>query len=387
MGLFDNICKQAADKLENMGKKFIESQQKKLQHSHSTVQSKPQDSFQNPPYDPFQDPVIKQYFEIACGMHGSLTFQTGLAAFASTEYPMFKQYAEHFLNEPYDEEKLKRALELYHASLGEYVTPEDQKYDKLARELRETTATRDWQGYTGPYAMDRYTVCRMFFQDEIAAAAESYEKVLDVIKNNINYRHFAEGVHKIACNDTAKQIVIADSLCAGNPITQKVVFEYINNSLEARSSDHNSNLESEDYYEMSRKFPQDVSLLALRAAHFNKYGSDKENYAPLTDEELKDFVLNEEYYKNRIEDHPFDIDSWIRHYTNRIKDACIFSHKGNYGVPFEINYVDEYSCDAACNAVWKEIAGRKQDSKDLCESTDPITILHIVLKHLHATMG
>ena len=88
------------------------------------------------------------------------------------------------------------------------------------------------------------------------------------------------------------------------------------------------------------------------------YGGDKENYTSITDEDYRKFVLSVNYYKNEIDDNPFDKEEYIVRFAEGIKKREVFYMVDtSFGREcFHIRCIDDYFCDAVCNLAWKVIA-------------------------------
>ena len=305
--------------------------------------------------NPLADEKIKKYFEIICNMKNSLPkFED-----AAIEKEKAKKYIEYFLEGVCDEEKLENALALYHVSNVTYPSNEIEK------ELRRASMEVEEKG---TYRLGKIKARKLFCQEEIATAMQEYNKILEVIKDNVNYLHFSQGMRKMECDYTIQLIVIADSFCSGNPITQKLIIEYLIDSYIAR---YNKYVDQGSGYHAG----DDISLLIIKALHFEKYGHDRANYPDVDDESYRDLVMNVNYYKETIDNHPFDTEMYIEKFANRIKkDGEIFgvpytSFKGRFYIE---KAVDGYFTDAACNLLWKEIAKKKtwlnKDGEDISQT-------------------
>lgn len=318
--------------------------------------------------DPLADLTVKKYFEIVCGMrHTFLSSGEELV----TGNVKAKRYVEYFLGGACDEEKLEKTLELYNISRTDY--PKGKTEEVLSKFRKSLMNAKEYQ-------LDRFKACELFCQEEIAAAAVEYDKILNVIKDNINYMHFSQGLKKMQCDEAVKSIVIANSFYDGNPITQKLVLMYLIDSYCGRinSSKFNSLY---DYHD-------DVALLVLKALHFEKYGGDKENYISITDEDYRKFVLSVNYYKNEIDDNPFDKEEYIVRFAEGIKKREVFYIVyTSFGREcFHISCIDDYFCDAVCNLAWKVIATKRkwlnQNGDDVSESNRESDVFNILCTYL-----
>ena len=173
---------------------------------------------------------------------------------------------------------------------------------------------------------------------------------VNVIKDNANYRFFSQGLSKMHCDSIVKDIVIANSFCEGNPITRKVVLEYFIDTVVGR-------MNSETYTSLY-DVTDDISLIVLKALHFEEYGKSREGYTTVTAQEYRDFVLNVNYYKGVIDKNPFDKEKYIEKFINKISQRqAVSGVYSSFKECHHITCVDNYFCDALCNLAWKAIAG------------------------------
>ena len=314
--------------------------------------------------DPLADPIVKKYFEIICGMRH--TFKS-VGPEPEMGNNVVQSYVEYFLGEPCDLEILLKSISLYNRSRKDY--PSDEIERKLSNYRKSLIDSPN-------YCLDRYKACEMFLKDEIEAVKIEYNKVLDIIKDNINPKHFHQGVKKIDCNPAVRDIVIADSFCEGNHITQRLVMDYFYNIFINRMC--------------TSKFaslynPHDaVALAVLKALHFEKYRDNKETYTSVTDNQLREFVLNVSYYSKAIEDHPFDKEEYIEKYCKVIKESKILHGIfTTYGMEecHHFATVSDYFCDAVCYLAYNEIINKRQwrnkDGEDISFSKDVNDIFRI----------
>ena len=307
--------------------------------------------------DPLADQTVKKYFEILCGMRQ--TFRNA----GRTQMPDLtkKRFIEYFLNDVCDEEAFDKANELFVCSTKDFSSRNDSDWG-LAK-IRETAEN------SRKYCMDEHEAYRKFCQEEIATATIAYNNILEVIKDNVNYLHFSQGMRKMNCDYIIQQIVISDSFCEGNPITQQLVMEYLVDSYIARYSECIRD-------GMGYRAGDDIALLIIKALHFEQYGHDRKNYKIIDHEVYRKFVTDVSFYKKSIDNHPFDTEEYIEKFASRIKNEGKI-----FGVPytslkgrFYINNVENYFCDAACNMLWKYITRMKtwlnEEGKDISESQE-----------------
>ena len=326
----------------------------KLKSAIDTVVDTVKDSAQGGS-DPLQDETIKKYYEIIYGMQLS----TGRGYLAPKENIIAKRYVEFYLEQPCDETKLEKALELCNSTLG--TIPNNKLEEQLYEFNKELKAAKK-------YVCKKTELYRICEPEVITEIKAEYDKILNIVKDNINHAIFAEGLtkkirEKYSCvNDSMKAdyltyIAIADSFIDGNSITQKLVLEYLFDIYKNRVN--NSNPESFEK-------PLDViTKMALKALHFEKYGKNKSEYISITESDCREFILNDKYYKEKLDKHPFDQERYIKTYVDNIMCWNIFridysSHK-DYEL-FWFKAIGDYFEDMVCNLAWKTIAENYTES-------------------------
>lgn len=314
--------------------------------------------------DPLADPTISKYFDIICGMRNTF-LAVGPEATSGNE--LAKNYLEHFLSGACDEAMLVKALELYNTARSS-----DYGHNDAERILiqRRKAARND-----KTYQLNIHLATRMFCQKEIEIARLEYSRVLEVIKDNVNYEHYSQGLEKMSCSDAAKDIVINENFCDGEPITQKLVLAYLMDDISGRKK----NSTYCNLYDPNN----DIALVVLKALHFEKYGKNRENYTTVSDDDYKDFVLAVPYYYNFINNHPFDKEKSIEECIEYIKTPKVF-----YGVYItlkrckHIEPVDDYFCDYACNLLWKSIASSRswvnENNEEISDSKNPSDVFNML---------
>ena len=318
--------------------------------------------------NPLEDEIVKKYFEIICGMRHTF-LATGREAI--TDNKRAKNYVEYFLGTECDQEKLEKTLELYNVSQTDY--PNGKTETILSDFRRSLTKSTN-------YTLDRFEAYKMFCPEEIEAVEIEYSKVLDIIKDNVNYKHFSQGIRSIKASNTAKHIVIAKSFCEGNAITQEVIFEYLIDDFVSRMNN--------DTYTKLHNCRDDIALLVLKALHFEKYSANEVNYKSISDDSFTNFVSNVVYYKKAIDDHPFEKESYIEKFANCIKNGKIIDGVyTSFGRDcFHITSVNDYFCDAVCNHAWKVISKKynwqNHDGENISNSKNPQDIFDIICCYL-----
>ena len=328
-------------------------------------------------YDPeasarelLSDETVKNYFENICDMEWSISKAGGLSTETTLtkNIELVKTYIEHFYGKICDEEKFQTAFDTYirtkninaktdskewllECAIAGLVTSRQKEFTESLEKDDEFKSSATLQRIRNT---KRFQAYRVLFADDIAAATTEYQKVLDVIKDNVNRNHYSQGLEKISfSNDIIKNEGIKDELIDiieieyflnNNPITQEMIFHSTEYGMF-----FNMNWKNRDY----RCY---ISMLILRALHFEKHGHvGRENYISISNDDIRNYVLNVDYFKNKINDHPFDIDKYIGYAIEEIKPCDVVMH-------YE---PDEYFSDAVCNMMWKRIAKSRNWSKDV----------------------
>ena len=313
--------------------------------------------------DPLSDPIVKKYFEIICGMRA--TFLSTEAEEVSNNEKA-KKYIEYFLESSCDEEKLEKALSLYNMSRSDYPNNKTELIlSNFRKSLSESTT----------YRLNRYYATMLFCREEVTMALIDFNHILDVIEENVNYKHFSQGMEKLQYNRAIKNIVITESFCGGRSATQKLVLEYLEDSFIGR-------IKSEKYNTLY-DIRSDIAQVTLRALNFEKQNGNSEGYKSISEEDYRNFVLSVPYYSRVIEDNPFDKEKYINAFSERVKSGKIFySLYSSYTNGFHIEAIHDYFCDFACYLLWKEITENdnwiNEDGEDISESKNPRDVFNIL---------
>lgn len=196
------------------------------------------------------------------------------------------------------------------------------------------------------------------FKDAINDIKAKFDNVLTIVEEYGEFKFLDEGLGRIRkkCNeklpstlaDSIIKKVFLDSFYSGNPIITKCSVNFFI---------HYAVVKHADAFGLSDCFPH-FSALSLKALHFEHYGNNKENYSPITDEECRDFVLNNKLYTDALRSHPFDKDEYVNKFVAEIKEACNYISK--YFFLRDLDYAvseDAHFIDNICNLAWKKIAG------------------------------
>ena len=292
-----------------------------------------------------------------------------------------ERYVKYFVGEAYNAEKLRIALEVYNRSRLLYdCSRSDQipknKTDRFLWEHRKELWSKSKEG-SGLYEMDCYKANKLFCQEQIEAAAVELDKVLYIIKDNISYKHFSQGLSKISATSAAKGVAVADAFYDGDPVIRKLIFDYVVDDLVYKKSNGWS------------RFWSDISSMAIKAVHFEQYGVNGEDYETVGDEEYRNFVSCVAYYKNTIDDHPFDTEEYVEKFVAEIKKERTFFVEtlSKFGGDdySRLGAINDYFCDAVCNYVWKEIAKENwvnEDGENISKSTEYQDVFNIICTYL-----
>ena len=341
----------------------------KLREAVNTVVDTVMDSTQSTS-DPLADEVVKKYFEIIWSMRQSFL--------ASEPEPVndnirAKRYVEYFLGEACDEEKLKTTLELCNRSLTDYSTDKTtQMLSDFRKELGRNKPTK--------YMCGRYEAYKLFCPEEIEDTMVEYNKVLEVIKDNVKHAHFAQGIKKINRDRALIHIAIDNSFHAGNTVTKQIVLDYFHDIL--------VNIMHDTQFNKLFSRHDTLAQIVVRALHFENNSEKRENYNTVTDQEYKNFVVSIPYYNKAIEDHPFDKEEYIEKFAEAVKESGIlYTAFSSYKEPncFPMAYIDDYSLDAICNLIWKDVSNKREwintEGEDVSMSKEPVDIFRILLTY------
>lgn len=323
--------------------------------------------------DPLADVTVKKYFEIICGMRHSFL--------ASGPEPVIgnvkaKRYVEYFLGEACDEGKLTTTLELYNLSRADY--PKDKTGKVLSdfrKELGRNKPTK--------YMCGRYEAYKLFCPEEIEDTMVEYNKVLEVIKDNVKHAHFAQGIKKINRDRDLIHIAIDNSFHAENAVTKQIVLDYFYDILVNIMHDTKFN-------ELYSRY-NTLAQIAVRALHFENNSEKRENYNTVTDEEYRNLVVSIPYYNKAIENHPFDKAEYIEKFAKAVKESGIlYIAFSSYKEPncFPMVCIDDYSLDSICNLIWKEISNKREwinnDGEDVSKSKEPSDVFLMLFTYFDA---
>lgn len=355
---------------------------------------------------PLLDEETKKYYEIIYWMKRN---QNWYENETTDENSRARKYIELMLGESCDEEKFVTAVEM--TNMGVIDNPKTmlekqvkKLKDELNNELKGITDKRK-EGLSEEadslykYKCETekaYRVCYIHLIEEIKVL---YNGILDVIKDNVECKHFIEGFNKRILEkyknefkhlDMCIYIVISDSFLEGNSVTKELLFYFFVDILNNRIN----NPSPKEYVAKGTL----VYSLALRAVHFENCSEGE--YAPISHEECEKFVLDCPAYIKEIENHPFEKEEYTKKFANNVRNAYSFEPRFSSFEEYE-EYISSYhhsaltwvKCsktyfhDALANFVWKEIAEEYTETTDengiiMGESKDPMVVANMIYNYI-----
>ena len=341
MGLFDKL-KGAIDSATDAINKSIEASQNAK--------------------DPLGDPDVKKYYEVAYGLMKSI---------GSATVNAIKMHIENQLGEPCDETILQKALECYWGSPLYHIITENTFGDDKQKKIEEVNRTLD---ALNQYRITKEEAYTLYFFEEVEKITAEFIKVLEVVEQH-GFKHFEEGMNRLWSNNHKNiglnayynivHMIVKNMFFEANPGAKRVLITCL---------DHGTYR----FQNVNGSFR--IASIALRALHFEKYGNNEEGYTPITKDEILDFVLNNEEFKEKVEElteeNPFDTKDYNAEFTESIISVDIMSgtFKHDFG-GYEIaktecwmpDYETEpYYTDKVCNLYWKYLENHfNETAKDL----------------------
>lgn len=333
-------------------------------------------------FDPLPDETSKKYYEIAYGLLSSIYWEkeqedfyhkkTKEIFYEKVHFNTIKNYIEYHSGEACDVEKLHSILNDYFdksnnseefsrfSSIRDYSILRSNLQNKKipSKKIENLVEINKELDRTQAYVCSRDAILDICFKDAINDIKAKFDNVLTIVEEYGESKFLDEGLGRIRkeCNETLPS-TLADS------IIKKVFLDsfYSGNSIITKCSVnffiHYAVVKHAEAFGLSDCFPH-FSALSLKALHFEHYGNNKENYSPITDEECRDFVLNNKFYADALRSHPFDKDEYVNKFVAEIKEACNYISK--YFFLRDLDYAvseDAHFIDNICNLAWKKIAG------------------------------
>lgn len=316
--------------------------------------------------NPFVDPVVEQYFDVLSGMAACFFIEN----FEAEHKPKARLYISHWLKCECDDAKLQTAMDLY-----------NRGREKKMSTQYDITLTKHWEN---SYVSDKYRCdflegTQLFYPEQIENAELELEHILDVIKNNIDCRHFAQGMSKIEANSSIKHHVISNAIIAKNPVILEYVFQYFTENYTNRAKSGGKII-----------FP--LAHMALITSHFETYGGDPSSYPPISDEEYRDFICNTAAFKKIVDDNPFAKEEEIHRLRGHIEKASVLDHKsasyyknnGLFDSQYYLGFSTTYALHAACHHVCKQISNIQQwtlEGVDVTGTTNAPTLFALLVTY------
>ena len=355
-------------------------------------------------FDPLPDETSKKYYEIAYGLLSSIYWEkeqedfhhkkTKEIFYEKVHFNTIKNYIEYHSGEACDVEKLHSILNNYFdkssnseefsrfSSIRDYFILRNNLQNKKipSKKIENLVEINKELDRTQAYVCSKDAILDICFKDAINEIKAKFDNVLTIVEEYRDSKFLDEGLGRIRkeCNETLPS-TLADS------IIKKVFLDsfYSGNSIITKCSVNffirYAVIEHAEAFGLSDCFPH-FSALSLKALHFEHYGNNKENYSPITDEECRDFVLNNKLYTDALRSHPFDKDEYINKFVAEIKEAC--NYISNYFFLRDLDYAvseDAHFIDNICNLAWKKIAGIYTEQPEDCNSI--VNLFYSFAKH------
>lgn len=333
-------------------------------------------------FAPLPDETSKKYYEIAYGLLSSIYWEkeqedfhhkkTKEIFYEKVHFNTIKNYIEHHSGEACDVEKLHSILNDYFdkssnseefsrfSSIRDYSILRSNLQNKKipSKKIENLIEINKELDRTQAYVCSRDAILDICFKDAINDIKAQFDNVLTIVEEYGESKFLEEGLGRIrkeyneklpsTLADSIIKKIFLDSFYSGNSIITKCSVNFFI---------HYAVVKHAEAFGLSDCFPH-FAALSLKALHFEHYGNNKENYSPITDEECRDFVLNNKFYADALRSHPFDKDEYVNKFVAEIKEAC--NYISNYFYLRDLDYAvseDAHFIDNICNLAWKKIAG------------------------------
>ncbi len=211
---------------------------------------------------------------------------------------------------------------------------------------------------------EAYRICYPGVMEKINT---DYQKIIDVVSTR-SITYFKDGVNRgrttyrdLIGNASYEEYIryLTKKLyLEGNTVVERVLYQCLDAAL------------------WSQQKMDSVASVALRALHFKKYNGAVDAYTSVSEEECRNFVLNNDEYTSVIQQHPFDEEETILGCIGGINGAGIFNtDTGLLAEPFcwmPDRKRDAYYADAICYSYVKAITetmetGDPDAPNDICD--------------------
>ncbi len=357
---------------------------------------------------PLLDETVKKYYEILYWMGYNMDWRLPKGK-DDIVRSAARRYFELVTGEPCDEETFLKTVELLNIGRG-------YSKDKLVIEvqaLRDNIDSEISKVIHAPskkeaislskYYCEPEKAYRVCFKELVSEIKSDYESILDVIRDNVECKHFIEGFNKHIFEkyvekykevsgirnhiDMCAYIAISDSFFEENPVTKELLFNFFIDILHNRINN--------DWPKEKTSVGSFLYSLASHAIHFENHGQGE--YAPIEYDECKKLVSNWSSYVKIIEDHPFEKEEYINRFAEEIRTAYSFSSATQFSsfVEYDHYYWNNHTAlnwakrsgplfsDALANFVWKKIAKEYIETIDengvvVGESKDPEVVINMI---------
>ena len=123
-----------------------------------------------------------------------------------------------------------------------------------------------------------------------------------------------------------------------------------------------------------------VASVALRAVRFEAFGQTEEGYTTISEDECRNFVLNNDTFRSEIDEHPYDTDKYTEEFINKIINPELFARDIHDYAWMPLRYEDSYYADMVCNKFWKLAATEYENG----ESEDPNDVYDIIFDYINS---
>lgn len=318
----------------------------------------------NTSIEPLFDDVENKYYEIAYGLFASIE-NVGKSHdyIHGILFDGVKNYIEYHTGEECDTVKLQKVLNYYrtykpsisgyndenifYSSLGSDVSVKIRLEGKIpTSQIQKVQALNSILAEKQTYRCSYEEAIKICYNDILEKIISEYENVFSVVETH-GIKHYREGLCKIenkyaniiGKSEFYRQIrLLTHNKYIEDDYTAKVILlSYLLVDLK------------------NRKSREAAAFLILRGMHFQSYKDFHEEYTTITEDMCCNFVLNNDYYKDEIDKHPYDIQEYTERFTKNIFNSYI-SPGTHYWMPDK--KTDVYYFDSVCNLSLKDIVAR-----------------------------
>lgn len=334
---------------------------------------------------PLADETVKKYYEIAYGLLASVWTDKKGSPY-NVRYKGIKKYVEHFIGEQCDEEKLQKALSYfdcegynygptnatYSLFLSEYFVTSGYNIRKLskfaANKIIETNRLLDEDTTYRCAAREEALEICYNISGVLNKVKAQYEEILVNFENRI-------GSFRSDVGDLINHCVKAYSDALKRDTIEGVIRDTTRDKFFEGDSNAWLLVVLSTYSLLS--YDNRVASMALRAAHFEKYGLNEKDYTSFTDDECRKLVASEDVFMselNKFADED-ETNRFINEKIQHILSTDVFYNKtSDFWMP---NKEDIYYTDKVCYEFWTDVATKE----NLDFSQDINTVFNTMLKY------